>query len=78
MECSPTVREEVEVTALPLASVTVAKGFPLSLKVTVPVMLPSFDDTVAVKVTDCKTNDGFADDCRLVAVGLGGPLWVIT
>jgi hypothetical protein len=68
--CEPRLRADVLKLALPKAfTVPVSRVLPPSLNVTVPIGVPGAEEvTVAVKVTDWPTNDGFGKDVRVVVV----------
>src|SRR5215467_1784966 len=64
----PTVSEEVVTAAVPAARGTAPITVAPSLKVTVPVGVPTLLVTVAVKVTACPTLLGLSDDTSVVPV----------
>ena len=72
MECDPSTNAEVVNVACPEPfSVPVPSVVVPSLNVTVPVGVPEPGEaaaTVAVKVTDCPTTDGFEEEPKLVVV----------
>ena len=70
MECSPTLRPEVEYVATPEAfNMPLPRTVAPSLKVTVPVgVFEPFVVTVAVNVTDEPADAGFALDTTVVVV----------
>ena len=75
MECAPAVRVVVEKLAPPelLRACPAAMVFVPSLKFTVPVGVPPEDaETVAVKVTDCPTAEGFSEEITVVLLALPG------
>jgi hypothetical protein len=66
--CDPAARDVVNV-ALPEFRETVPKELAPSLNVTVPVGGPEYAPvTIAVKVIDCPTLAGFAEDATAVEV----------
>jgi hypothetical protein len=80
IECEPTLRVLVANVATPEpSSVPVPTVVAPSLKVTVPVGIPepgALAVTVAVKVTDCPNEEGFALEVRAVVVGSLFTVWV--
>ena len=66
MGCEPAVSALVVNVATPAASAPLPMGVPASRKVTVPVAVA--DDTVAVKVTESPTFEGFNEELRIVVV----------
>ena len=78
MEWVPAVKEAVIYVACPLAfNVPVPSVVVPSLKVTVPVgvPVPELGATVAVKVTDCPTVEGFTDEVTVVVVDARLTTW---
>ena len=69
MVCVPFVNAAVVYAAVPALRVTVPKVTVPFLNVTVPAGVPVYcGKTVAVKVTDSPTVDGFADETSAVVV----------
>jgi hypothetical protein len=69
MVCEPEASVEVVNFAKPPLSATVFRTVVPSSKVTVPVTVPTnWGFTLAVKVTDCPTLDGFKDEAKVVLV----------
>src|SRR5712691_5334280 len=66
MECVPAVKLEVENVATPELSVPVPSVVAPSLNVTEPVGVPELPDTVAVKIIELPTLDGFSDEVSAV------------
>ena len=66
MGCEPAVSVVVVNVATPAASAPLPMGVPASRKVTVPLAVA--DDTVAVKVTESPTFEGFNEELRIVVV----------
>jgi hypothetical protein len=81
MECEPRDRVAIGRVAMPFAPTPpVPSEFTPSKKVTVPVMVPAVVEvTVAVRVTEAPTLDGFSDEVSVVdvaAVVEGFTVWV--
>ena len=72
IECVPAASKETEMEALPLESVALPSvvEVEVSEKTTVPVGVPDFELTAAVKVTACPKIDGFSEEVSVVLVGL--------
>ena len=69
IECAPWVSADVEIVALPLASVAVPTVVAPFFNVTVPVGVPlpgAAVTTVIVKVTDLPSVDGFSEEVSFV------------
>ncbi len=67
----PTASDDVLKVAVPLVSATLPRDVVPSIKVTLPVAVPVAGDTaetVAVKVTDCPSEEGFGAAVTLVVV----------
>ena len=78
MECEPAASPEVENVACPALSAEAPRVVAPSRNVTDPVGVPELLLTVAVKVTDCPANDGFAEDATTVVVAALFTVCVIT
>jgi len=69
MEFAPDARVEVTRVAVPLLKVFVPSEVVPSRKVTEPVAVPAVAGvTVAVRLTDCPTVDGFSEEATLLVV----------
>ena len=69
---------EVLTVALPLLTVPLPIEVEPSRKLTVPVMVPLVcDETVAVKVTDWPTMDGFAEEANAVVVAASAAAFTV-
>src|SRR5438067_4869485 len=76
MVCDPAARVLVLKVATPEAfRLTVPTLLPSMVNVAVPVGVPAAEVTVAVKVTDCPTPDGFWLDVSVVVV-VAATTWV--